>query len=153
EAWFAQAGAVPDRGEPLRRNVQPFCDLARAEAAVLQGQAEKALGLLDRWVSAGVPPSIRLSGQLVLAEVQLALKRTDDALATATHAVATARGLQADNRHSARTGQALMLQALAEQQRGDANAALRHQVEAAAHLHATVHASQRWRLMSAAAAR
>lgn len=149
-AWFERALAVPDRGEPLRRNAQPLCDLARAEAAVLTANApaEQVSIWLAPWLAAQAPPSLRLAALLVQAEAQLAQGDAAAAKPTAREAVRLAQTLQADNRHSARTGQALVLQALAESRTHQPQTA--HPTShppaqlALQHLQATVLPQQRW---------
>jgi hypothetical protein len=84
----------------------------------------------------------------VHAEAQLALGDAAGALQTARQAAQIAEALQADNRHSARTGQALVLQAMAQARIGNSAAARALGRQALQHLEATVQAQQRWRVLA-----
>ena len=142
---FAQAAAITDRGEPMRRNANPVCIAARAEAHVLAGRPGDALALLQTLAVPSLPGPSRLAAQLVQAEAELGLGQKPAAALTAQAAEQLARQLQADNRWSWRVGQALMLRALAAPEGPTSPAAQALIAEARQHLEATVLPTQRWR--------
>ncbi len=142
---FDEAAALPDGGEPLRRNAEPFCRMSDAESRLLAGDAGGARTALQPVLDQPQPASVRLAALLVQAEIELVLGHAPRAAELARSAEREARRLQADNRWSARTGQALALQALAMQGLGDGAAAGAAWLEARRHLEATVLPSHRWR--------
>lgn len=141
QAWFDRALAVPDRGEPLRRNAQPFCDMARAEAWLLTGATAPARALLQQVLSQAYPASVKLSANLLAAEVALAEGQRATANRLASAAEAEARRLQADNTWSARVGTALALRSLASEEPAEARRLMQQANE---HLQATVLPGERW---------
>lgn len=141
--WGMLASAHNARGQPAEAAALLERSLARPapdspdqyRALCLVG---RAAALLSPVLAGGTSSSVRLSALLVQAEAALALGHRADADRVALQAAQIAQRLQADNRWSARTGQALALRALAT---GDP--ALRAQ--ALEHLRATVVPGERWR--------
>lgn len=147
-AWFATADAVPARGQALYANQVVFCDLARADAEVLAGRSAQAIERLRPYLRgpAGTPhsASIEQVAALLAGRAWLAAGDLANARPAADSALALARRLQADNRHSSRTGEALLLLAGVQGAAHEADAARVTLSEAVEHLEATVEASQRW---------
>ena len=149
-ALFARALAVPDHGEPLRRNAAQFCAMGQVEAALGAGRLADAASLLEgaeqaRGDLALVPRPARTGWQALQAE--LAWRQGDAARAEqlARQWLADARALQADNRHSARVGMAAWMLALALRAEGRTAEAEAQAAEARSHLQATVRPGHRWR--------
>jgi tetratricopeptide (TPR) repeat protein len=148
-ALFIQALAVPDHGEPLRRNAAPFCTMGQVEAALGAGRLADAAALLQgagmRGDLAAVPRPAR-TGWLAL-QAELAWRQGDAARAEqlARQWLADARALQADNPQSARVGMATWMLSLTLRSQGRASDADAQAADALAHLQATVRPGHRWR--------
>ncbi len=147
-AWFTKADAVPARGQALYANQVVFCDMARAEAEVLAGRWSEALERLRPYLqgSSDRPQSLSIQQVATLLAGRAWLEAGDLAQArpAAEAALALARRLQADNRHSARTGEALLLLSRVQRAAREDDAARASLLDAIEHLEATVEASQRW---------
>jgi len=147
---FAQALAVPDHGEPLRRNSTPFCTMGQVEAALGAGRTADAAGLLQGAAQAlgdlaRVPRPAR-TGWLAL-QAELAWRQGDAARAEALARqwLADAQALQADNPQSSRVGMAAWMLSLALRAQGRTADADAQAADARRHLQATVRPGHRWR--------
>jgi len=78
--WFAQALAVPDHGEPLRRNAAPFCTMGQVEAALIGGHLADAAALLQGVGDVARLPRPARTGWLAL-QAELAWRQGDAARA------------------------------------------------------------------------
>lgn len=145
-AWFAQARAVPDHGEPLRRNAAPFCTMGQVEAALMAGRFGDAVALLAGVGDLTRVPRPARTGWLAL-QAELAWRQGDSTQAErlARQWLTDARAMQADNRHSARVGMAAWMLSLALQAQGRSAEAATLAAEARSHLQATVRPGHRWR--------
>ncbi len=152
QQWFDLSDAVPKRDEALRANQQVFCDLARVDSSILAGDARKGLALLGPYLPMLAKTDALMSMQNLVAlragRAHLALGEIDAAQAMAKRAVDLSRRLQADNLHSQRTGESLLLQALAQHASKADDAAHGALAEAITHLDATVEPQQRWRSLA-----
>lgn len=145
-AFHVQAQSVPDHGEPLRGNFKPFCIMGEVESALIAGRLPEAGALLHTVGDVNRLPRPARTGWLAL-QAELAWRQGDAPLAErlARQWLVDAQGLQADNQHSARTGMALWMLALAERAQGREPEAAAHATQARAHLQATVRPEHRWR--------
>jgi len=145
-AWFAQALAVPDHGEPLRRNAAPFCTMGQVEAALAAGRTADAAALLQGVGDVAQVPRPARTGWLAL-QAELAWRQGDAPRAErlARQWLADAQAIRADNPHSSRVGMAAWMLSLALRAQGRTADADAQAADARRHLQATVRPGHRWR--------